>query len=95
MFLNGLILGAHASAVRLVASVRSLRRAGAVGEFVSIYLDRSQRAVHIASDGGRLCRPLILVDPANQRPRLTQRHLTELEQGARGWSDSRHSDWPS
>lgn len=39
-----------------------LRRRGRISEFVSIYVNHQQQAVHIASDGGRICRPMIIVE---------------------------------
>lgn len=59
-----------------------------VGEFVSVYLHSVRRAVYIASDGGRVCRPLLVVE--NGRTRLTKTHLDQMAlgvlslQGARG-----------
>ena len=43
-------------------SVRQLRRGGRIGEFVSVYLNPEQKAVYIASDGGRVCRPLLVLE---------------------------------
>lgn len=82
VFLNGLILGAHTDPVRLVKSLRTARRRGLAGEFVSVYHHEGQRAVHIATDGGRVCRPLIIVDEESGLPRLKQSHLESLALGA-------------
>jgi DNA-directed RNA polymerase III subunit RPC2 len=81
VLLNGLILGVHTRAHQLVKNLRSLRRIGLAGEFVSFYLHEGQRAVHIATDGGRVCRPLIIVDEATSLPRLKQQHLEALALG--------------
>jgi len=54
-------------------SFRRLRRAGQISEFVSVYQNHAQRCVYIASDGGRVCRPLIIVE--NGRPRVLQEHI--------------------
>lgn len=35
--------------------------------------------MHIASDGGRVCRPLLIVDPATGRPKLTDAHIADME----------------
>ena len=43
-------------------SVRQLRRGGRIGEFVSVYLNPEQKAVYVASDGGRVCRPLLVLE---------------------------------
>ena len=81
ILLNGLILGVHTRPVWLVKSLRTLRRQGQVGEFVSVYLHDSQKAVHIATDGGRVCRPLIIVDEKTSLPRLKQVHVEGLALG--------------
>ena len=81
VLLNGLILGVHTRPKELVKNLRILRRNGLAGEFVSFYLHKGQRAVHIATDGGRVCRPLIIVDEATSVPRLKQEHLEALALG--------------
>ena len=48
-------------------SVRQLRRGGRIGEFVSVYLNPEQKAVYIASDGGRVCRPLLVLELGETR----------------------------
>ena len=83
MFLNGLILGVHRQPHQLLATVRQLRRAGHVGEFVSVQLHPTHRSINIASDSGRVCRPLLIVE--NGAPRLTQKMLDELDEGKRQW----------
>lgn len=74
VFLNGSILGIHRRPKRLVKEFRRLRRAGRVGEFVSIFLQ--QDSVYIASDGGRVCRPLIICDRGV--PRVTSAHTAKV-----------------
>ena len=34
--------------------------------FVSIYIHNVQHSVYIATDGGRVCRPQIIVEPSGQ-----------------------------
>jgi len=83
VIVNGLIVGAHSNPVWLVDKLRALRRANAIGEFVSIYLNEGQRTVNIASDGGRVCRPLIVVEKGQLK--LTQDHIAKLG------TDEKHS----
>lgn len=83
VILNGVIIGTHSRPRDLVGRLRRLRRAGLVGEFVSMMLHDVQRVVYIASDGGRVCRPLLLVDPVTHRSKLTQKHIDELRAGVR------------
>jgi DNA-directed RNA polymerase III subunit RPC2 len=79
VLVNGLIIGVHRRPYRLAQAFRRLRRAGVVGQFVSVYVHDELRSVNIAGDGGRICRPLIIVDQG--RPRLLGRHLRDLQGG--------------
>lgn len=62
VYLNGNVLGLTRASTRFVKEFRLLRRRGKISEFVSIYVNHQQQAVHIASDGGRICRPMIIVE---------------------------------
>eukprot|EP00927_Polykrikos_kofoidii_P028729 TRINITY_DN25000_c0_g1_i1.p1 TRINITY_DN25000_c0_g1~~TRINITY_DN25000_c0_g1_i1.p1 ORF type:complete len:1285 (+),score=203.20 TRINITY_DN25000_c0_g1_i1:75-3929(+) len=62
VLLNGTLLGVHRRPKQLISNLQMLRRHGRVGEFVSFYEHEGWQAVMIASDGGRLCRPLIIVE---------------------------------
>lgn len=78
MFLNGNILGIHRQSDLLTDALRGLRRSGKLGEFVSVYTQHD--SVQIASDGGRVCRPLIICDQG--WPRVTAEHLARLKDGS-------------
>lgn len=75
MFLNGQILGTHCKPYYLINTVRKLRRAGYLGQFVSVYTQ--QECVYIASDGGRVCRPLVICDQG--KPRITEEHIAKVK----------------
>jgi DNA-directed RNA polymerase III subunit RPC2 len=75
VFLNGTIIGIHRRPLRFAKQLRMLRRAGHLGEFVSVYV--IQNTLHIASDGGRVCRPLIICD--NGVPRVKEAHIEALK----------------
>ena len=47
-----------------------LRRKNLLDPFVSVSINNSTNAIYLASDGGRLCRPYIIVE--KQIPLLTQ-----------------------
>ena len=81
VFLNGLILGAHNKPRELVRNLRAMRRRGLTGEFVSVYLHEEQCAVHIATDGGRVCRPLLIVEEETGQARLKQAHVEAMALG--------------
>ena len=86
VFLNGLILGAHRQPEQLLSAMRQLRRAGRLREFISVQLHPVHRCVNIASDSGRVCRPLIVVGDSG-RAKLTTQHMAELRAGSRSWDD--------
>ncbi|KAJ6482905.1 hypothetical protein C8R47DRAFT_1282854 [Mycena vitilis] len=82
---NGTIIGLTRYPTRFVAQFRRLRRARRISEFVSVYINHHHKAVHIASDGGRICRPTIIVE--NGRPRVTSEHIALLKKGAVTFDD--------
>jgi DNA-directed RNA polymerase III subunit RPC2 len=77
--INGNIIGLTSAPKRFVSNFRKLRRAGRMSEFVSIFINQHHRVVYIASDGGRICRPMIIVDP-NGQPRVTAAHVTTVSE---------------
>ncbi|XP_047141151.1 DNA-directed RNA polymerase III subunit RPC2 isoform X1 [Hydra vulgaris] len=88
VFLDGNIIGLIRHHRRLIKTFRLMRRAGYINEFVSIYPSHSHRCVYISSDGGRMCRPYIIVKKG--RPCVTQQHITELSNGTRTFEDFLH-----
>jgi DNA-directed RNA polymerase III subunit RPC2 len=70
---NGTIIGLTRYPARFVTNFRKIRRAGRFSEFVSVYVNHHHGSVHIATDGGRICRPMIIVE--QQRPRVTFDHI--------------------
>ncbi|KAL5010211.1 hypothetical protein ScPMuIL_012516 [Solemya velum] len=85
VFLNGNILGVIRNFRRLVETFRLMRRAGYINEFVSICPNHTHKCVYISSDGGRVCRPYIIVQKC--QPLVTKKHIEELTQGFRSFED--------
>ncbi|CDO95254.1 unnamed protein product [Kluyveromyces dobzhanskii CBS 2104] len=85
VYLNGTIIGTTRFPTKFVSQFRCLRRTGRVSEFISIYTNSHQKAVHIATDGGRICRPLIIV--SNGVPSVTAAHLRDLLDGKLQFDD--------
>ena len=85
IYLNGNLLGLTQAPQDFVSKFRALRRAGYVNAFVSVYTNLSQRAIHIASDGGRICRPMIIVERG--APRVTAEHIVKLKKGVMSFDD--------
>lgn len=79
VFLNGTLIGATRFPVKFVNDFRHLRRAGKVSAFISIYTNTHHQAVHLATDGGRICRPLIIVE--KNKSKVQPEHLKKLLRG--------------
>jgi DNA-directed RNA polymerase III subunit RPC2 len=79
VFINGMIYGITREPDEIARKFRKLRRSGRLSPFVSIYKHTKQQALHIATDGGRVCRPMIIVE--HERPNIKQSHIKALEEG--------------
>ena len=85
VFLNGNILGVIRDFRKLVRTFRLLRRNGILNKFVSITPHLKTRCVLISADGGRLCRPYIIV--RQMVPRVQDSHIVDLVEKKLGFSD--------
>lgn len=79
IFINGTPIALTQSPKFFLNSFRSLRRTGRISEFISIFINHHHSAVHIATDEGRICRPLIIVEKGKSK--VTARHLKQLRSG--------------
>lgn len=84
----GSIIGIVRNYRRLINIFRLMRRKGCISAYVSIYPSHLHRSVYISSDGGRLCRPYIIVEGGV--PLVTDKHVAELEKGIRSFEDFLH-----
>ncbi|XP_044367605.1 DNA-directed RNA polymerase III subunit 2 [Triticum aestivum] len=82
---NGSILGKHRQPQRFADNMRKLRRLSSSWDFVSIFVNQKQRCIHIASDGGRVCRPLLIADLGISR--VQDHHMQELRAGQLSFDD--------
>ena len=57
----GNILGLVKNYERLIRNFKLMRRHGYINGFVSIHLHFKTRCIYISSDGGRLCRYLLML----------------------------------
>ncbi|KAK9477961.1 hypothetical protein V1514DRAFT_352795 [Lipomyces japonicus] len=85
IFLNGSILGITRTPTKFVKKFRNLRRKGKVSAFISFYINHHHKAVHIATDGGRICRPLIIVEKG--KPLVQASHIADLKAGKLEFDD--------
>ncbi|KAF2205424.1 beta and beta-prime subunits of DNA dependent RNA-polymerase [Delitschia confertaspora ATCC 74209] len=85
VFLNGTPIAVTTLPKQFLNGFRKLRRMGRISEFASITINHHYNAVHIATDEGRICRPLIIVE--NGREKVTARHLKSLRKGTMEFDD--------
>lgn len=83
VFVNGNFIGISRGYTRLVRTFRKLRRRGFLPDFLSISPNHTQRCINIATDGGRLCRPYIIVKDGESA--VKQKHIEELKMGIRSF----------
>jgi len=87
VFINMKLIGVHEDGDTLVKALRELRRQGKLHHEVNVvrykteYIDE----VHINCDGGRIRRPLLVVE--NGRLKLRPEHVEKLKKGEWTWSD--------
>ena len=85
ILLNGTPVALTSVPKQFASSFRKLRRMGRISEFVSIYIDTHTLAVKVATDEGRICRPLIIVEKGKSK--VTARSLQALRKGKIGFDD--------
>ncbi|XP_067951989.1 DNA-directed RNA polymerase III subunit RPC2-like isoform X2 [Watersipora subatra] len=85
VFLNGNILGVIRDYRRFLQTFKKLRREGLINEFISICPNHAHRCVYISSDGGRVCRPYIIVE--NGQPKVNSQHIRDLSAGLKVFDD--------
>nr|POF01436.1 dna-directed rna polymerase iii subunit rpc2 [Quercus suber] len=86
IFLNGTPVALTRQPKRFLVGFRKFRRMGRISEFVSIYINHHHNGVHVATDEGRICRPLIVVE--NGRSKVTTRFLESLRKGTMDFDDA-------
>ncbi|KAF2097343.1 putative DNA-directed RNA polymerase III subunit RPC2 [Rhizodiscina lignyota] len=85
IFINGTPIALTRQPKQFLDNFRGVRRMRRVSEFVSIFINHHHCAVHIATDEGRICRPLIIVQ--NGRSRVNISSLDSLRRGTMDFDD--------
>ena len=85
VLLNGTPVALSRHPSWFLASFRRLRRSGRVSEFVSAFINHHHHTIQVATDEGRICRPLIVVE--DRKSKLTSRYLKSLRQGTMDFDD--------
>lgn len=85
VFINGGPLALTRQPKSFLTAFRKFRRMGRISEFISIFINHHTNAVHIATDEGRICRPLVIVE--DQKPKVQKKHLERLRDGKMDFDD--------
>ena len=85
VFVNGTPVALTRLPKQFLLGFRKMRRMGRISEFISIFINHHHNAVQIATDEGRICRPLIIVERG--RSRVTARSIQALRKGRIGFDD--------
>ena len=85
VLLNGTPLALTRQPSHFLTSFRKLRRSGRISEFISIFVNHHHSTIQIATDEGRICRPLIVVEAGKSK--VTTRYLKSLRQGSMDFDD--------
>ena len=85
VMLNGTPLALTRHPSQFLSSFRRLRRSGRISEFVSIFINHHHNTIQIATDEGRICRPLIIVE--DKKSKVTKRYLKSLRHGSMDFDD--------
>lgn len=59
---------------------RMLRRRGKIPYLVSIYMNERHQSIYVSADGGRLCRPYIIVNSRGV-PLISETDIEHLNKG--------------
>jgi len=85
VFIDGEFFGTTDNPHLLVRKIRELRRSGEIHFQISVKYYDKLNEIHITTEGGRILRPLIIVE--NGKPKLTKEHIEKLRKGVWRFSD--------
>ncbi|KAL1457192.1 hypothetical protein WDU94_001850 [Cyamophila willieti] len=86
VFVNGILAGITCHHREVMSVFRMLRRRGRIPYLVSIYMNEKHRSIYVSADGGRLCRPYIIVSPEGI-PLISASDVADLEAGFKRFDD--------
>jgi len=85
VFVNGDWVGIHDKPAVLLGELRKMRRNGEINIYTSISWNIQMNEIHISTEGGRLTRPLIIVE--NNKSLATEEILERLNSNELEWDD--------
>ena len=89
--MNGKWLGVTKRLYELFSLLKKKRRIGVIDKFTSIYLDFQRKEIGIYSDGGRLIRPVLIVE--NDKLNMTKEVLEEIKRENTDYPVIKKNSW--
>lgn len=89
VFVNGRPLGLTDHPQHILNELVLMRRTASIIPETSISYSKKEKTIHISTEPGRVCRPLMVVE--NGELVLTQKDIREIEAGE--WDDEASSSW--
>ena len=86
VYLNGRLVGKTDSPEEITEKVRNLRRKGLLTSELNISFLPQEDEIRINADGGRIQRPLIILDK-DGKPQLNEKDIERIKKGELKWSD--------
>ena len=85
VFVNGKLIGFHSDLFKLRKDLINKRRQGKIEAQINIALHEDIRELYLNTDGGRVQRPLIVVEAG--KPRITKETIKAVRDGKMTWND--------
>ena len=85
ILVNGDWIGIHPNPELVVSELKKARRSGKINVFTSICWNVIDNQINVFTDGGRLCRPLFIVEDNNLK--ITEEVIDQLKEGEITWQD--------
>ncbi|MAG22021.1 MAG: DNA-directed RNA polymerase subunit B [Candidatus Diapherotrites archaeon] len=85
IYINGRLIGFHASPEKLTEELVKSRRSGKISSIANIAYHKDTNELYINTDSGRVQRPLIVVE--NGKSMITEEHLKQLTEGKLSFTD--------
>ncbi len=87
VFINGMPIGETDEPEKLVNALVRSRREARLNPETSITFSKEYNEIQIAVDGGRLCRPLFIVDVESGELKFRMEEVVKLEAGSITWTE--------
>lgn len=93
VFVNGDLMGSTDSPYEVTQELRTMKRTGCVSFDASIVYDFTKLEIRVYTDGGRICRPLLIVNPETGRTRFEEQNTNVENSGPLSFAECLMRGW--